>query len=429
MARAPSPPSSSSPSPSSRSRLLLGLLAGMALLYLALQPALRRMHAETERVNRETSANQAEAARLGSLRADLEQARQRVRQAPDDIQARRELARRSEEAGEYEEALQQAEAVTRLLPRDAEAWVQTASLRQRLKRYDTAMEAYQQALAVAAGQANAVTGLAYLYVQMGWTLQAEEVLQAALRREPENLHLKVALALAYMQNADSAHAEQLLLEVKRAAPREPALWTPLVDVYMKEKRYAPALDAAQEALLLTPDNKPLLLLQGEAYYYLRDLPHAVQTLQRLLTLEPEHSVAHYYLGLCANSSGDLNAAARQMEASLQRDPGAASTQRALGQMYMRLHRETEGRRLIAAADRGAEEGQKRARLSYRLANHPESADAHRQMAQTYQEQNDLPHAIVEWKQVLRVLPADFPARDALRRALQSVGRGAEAGGS
>ena len=418
-----SPPPAAPP----RSRLLLiGLLAFFAVAYLAARPTLNRIQAETDKINRHTVADQAEEARLRGLRSALDQAKQRVAQNPGDWQAQREMAQRSEEAGNIEEALQYAQAAARLQSQDVDALLTVASLRQRLKRYDTAMDAYQQALAHTPDEPRALMGLAYLYVQFGWTLQAETLLTPAIAKQPNDPHLKVSLALAYLQHADSTRAEKLLLDAKREAPNEAALWTPLVDVYMKEKRYADALRTAGEALQLTPDNKAVQQLQAQAYYYLDDLDRARQALQRLLAADPNDATAYYYLGLCANKAGDVPEAIRQMQASLQRNPGSDTVQRVLGQLYLRAHRDDEGRKLTEEANRASDAGQKRSRLNYQLANHPESADAHRQMAQVYEEQKDLPRAIMEWKQTLRYRPNDAQARAALRAALQATGRGQEA---
>ena len=417
-----------SPVSSRRPRLLLfGFLIVLALVYLGLKPTLDRMGAETARMKRERAANQAQAAHVQELRSALKHIKERATQNPTDAGAQREMAQRSEEAGNLEESLKYAEASIRLQTHDVDALLFTAALRERLKRYDTAIDAYQQVLAVAPQDPRALTGLAYVYTLFGWPLKAEALLLPAVRQQTDNPHLKVSLALSYLQHEDSTQAEKLLLDVKRLAPDEVALWAPLVDVYTKEKRYADALRTAGEVLQQTPDNKAVQLLQGQAYYYLGDLDRARQSLQRLLVADPNDATAYYYLGLCANKAGDVPEAIRQMEASLQRNPGSDTVKRVLGQLYLRAHRDEEGRKLTEEANRAGEAVQKRSRLNYQLANHPDSADAHRQMAQVYEEQKDLPRAIVEWKQTLYYRPNDAQARTALCAALQAVGRGQEAG--
>src|SRR5690349_7889662 len=65
-----------------RSRLLLTVLIGLALVYVALLPTLRRMAAETEHLQRRNAAQQAEAARLAGLRRALAEARAKVQRDP-----------------------------------------------------------------------------------------------------------------------------------------------------------------------------------------------------------------------------------------------------------------------------------------------------------------------------------------------------------
>ena len=415
------------PVSSRRPRLLLfGSLIVLALVYLGLKPALDRMGAETARMKRERDANQAQSAHFKDLRSAFDQARERAGQNPKDAGAQREMAQRCEEAGNLGESLQYAESAARLQPQDVNVLLTVASLSQRLKHYDTAVEAYRQTLAIAPNEPRALAGVGYLYVLFGWPLVAERLLMPAVQQQPNNPQLKVCLAMAYVQHENSVQAERLLLEVKRAAPGDAALWTPLVDVYMQEKRYAEALRVAGEALQQTPDNKAVQELQAQAYYYLDDLDKARQSLQRLLAADPNDATAYYYLGLCANKAGDVPQAIRQMEASLERNPGSDMVKRVLGQLYLRTHRDDEGRKLTEEANRAEKAGQKRSRLNYQLANHPDSVDAHRQMAQVYEEQKDLPRAIVEWKQTLHYQPGDTQARAALHTTLQAAGRGQEA---
>src|SRR5260221_10295777 len=100
-----------------RRKLLLGLLT-LSVLYLALLPRLRRMSAETARLQRETAARQTDAARLAGLRRSLAEARARVERDPRDAAAQIEMAERSSEMGQMDEGARHAQLAAGLMPHD-----------------------------------------------------------------------------------------------------------------------------------------------------------------------------------------------------------------------------------------------------------------------------------------------------------------------
>src|SRR5712692_602504 len=142
----------------SRSRLLLAGLIGLCLLYLALLPWRRQMAAETERLHRQTAAQQAEAVRLAGLRWALDEARAQVERSPRDPQAQIALAERCSETGQLDEAARHANLAAGLLPHDPEPLLLLADVQHRARRYDAAVDAYKAALAIDPGNQRALTG-------------------------------------------------------------------------------------------------------------------------------------------------------------------------------------------------------------------------------------------------------------------------------
>src|SRR5438552_18847617 len=115
--------------------LLFGCLILLVILYLALLPWLRRMAADTTRLQRETAARQAEAARLAGLRRALDAARTQAERHPDDSQAQLGLAVRLSESGELDEAERHARLAAGLRPRDPEPLLLLADIAHRAPRY------------------------------------------------------------------------------------------------------------------------------------------------------------------------------------------------------------------------------------------------------------------------------------------------------
>jgi tetratricopeptide (TPR) repeat protein len=395
-------------------QLLPALLIVLALLYLALLPWLRRLQAETQRIERETLIKQAEADRTARLRGDLEADRAEVARNPGDARAQLQLALRCHEAGRLDEAAQHAGIAVGLQPGNPEPLLVLADIQNHAHRFYEAVRAYRAVLASSPTEPRALVGLSYLYISFGWPLEAEALLQPAVRALPQNLQMKVTLAMAYVQHEDYAAAERLLLEVRRLAPQDVQTWSPLVHLYNATRRYHDAVAVAHEALAKLPDDIPLLDEMGQSYYHLQDLPHAMMTFQKALAAEPDDPTAHYNLALCYRRVGDPPQAVREMEWVQQHNRGFAQTRYLLGQWYLEQHRETEGKRLLEEDRRVQAQVQKEARASLRVASRPRSADAHWQRALILQEDGDTAHALVEVEKTLELAPNHTEARRLLQ---------------
>lgn len=64
----------------------------------------------------------------------------------------------------------------------------------------------------------------------------------------------------------------------------------------RRSKYQKAVDAAKNALSLTPNKAELYLTLGEAFYKLEEYDNAVETLLQAIHLNPHDASAHYLLG-------------------------------------------------------------------------------------------------------------------------------------
>jgi tetratricopeptide (TPR) repeat protein len=393
-----------------RGRLLVGCLLLLAILYVALLPRLRRMAADTARLQRDTAARQAAAARLAGLRQALDAARTQAASHPDSAPAQLELAMRLSETGQLDEAARHARVAARLQPHDPEPLLLLADIEHRARRYDAAVDAYKAALAIAPGNQRALTGLAFLYVAFGWPFDAEALLQPAVRAAPQNTYLKVALAAAYTQQQNWDAAERLLLEARHLAPDEVTLWSPLAHLYNQTHRERDAVAVAREALARRPGDTQMLNELGEAYYQLHDLPNAMAAFRQTVAVQPDDVTAHYDLGLCYQRLNQPEEAIRELEDVRRRDADFAQTRLLLGRLYLRDGRAAEGRRLLDESRRVEAREHRQARAGLLVSIHPRSAAAHWQMALIYREQGNRGRMIVEARKVLELDPHHAAAR-------------------
>jgi len=163
-----------------------------------------------------------------------------------------------------------------------------------------------------------------------------------------------------------------------------------------------------------------LSLQAEIYYRLNRIPDAIAACQHLLTLDADNVSARYFLGLCYAQTDHVDEAVRQFEEVLRRAPDYKLTRKMLGKLYLGTHRMAEGERLLAESRKLDETTQQRNHLSYLVATRPDDAAAHRRMAAFYQQQRDLPRAIVEWRRVLELAPDDRQTKTMLAQIRQGA---------
>ncbi len=404
-----------------RMRSLLVLLLVLGGVYVALLPWLRRLNAETERINREQRAAKTLPNQIVSTK--LDEAHAAVTRAPNDPQARLNLASLFSEMGNLREAAAQAETVVRLRPTDTAALLFLAQVYQRDHRYDPAIQTYRALLALSPDDSQAAAGLSLIYLAFGWTSDARSVLERAIRAAPSDLHLKVALALVAVQHSDYHEAEKQLLLVRRLAPENAALWIPLIDLYIKSHRFTDAIKVSQDALAQMPNDVRLLNGMGQAFLDSGDAANAEAAFRRVLDLDRDNIVAHHRLALCAKAARNPQDAVRHLEYVEKRAPEFEKTRLLLGQLYLQLHRTEEGQRLLREYESQRKAAQKHSRIGLIVSMNPKSADAHWQMALLYKEENDTPRMVVELRKTVELKPDHAGAKRLLKETARVGGQG------
>jgi len=266
------------------------------------------------------------------------------------------------------------------------------------------MDAYRTILAHSPHDPNALVGLANLYIDFGWLVDAEKLLVPEVQAAPDALELRETLALTYQQHNDYVAAEQQLLEIKKRAPQQVGLWSPLIDLYNKTGRYQEAIPLAREALATVPGEVTLIDELARSYYHLNDLPAAINALQQALGVREDDLIAHYYLGLCYQQSGQTQKAISEFETIEEHAPNYHTTPLLLGQLYVQQGKTAEGKRLIANYRQVEAQAQRHKRAGMQVVHQPDNPEAHWQMAQVYLAEGAQGKAIVELKRTLQLAP-------------------------
>lgn len=234
----------------------------------------------------------------GRLREAVTQAEDALKQNPEDLNARRVLARiytrligdaqqnRIDE-NMVKKAIEQYEKIAEKEPKDTDSWMMLGRLNKVAQNSVEAVKDYKKALELEPENEDAMTGLALVYADLGDTKAAADLLRKAADKDPNPRSL-AALASAYEQmkeyglaaqtlrraldqqpgNADLKHAlaQDLLLseqldeslklytELVGEDPKDDQSYLRLSQIYRQKRNFAKAHEAAQKAKEIAPNN-------------------------------------------------------------------------------------------------------------------------------------------------------------------------------
>ena len=262
----------------------------------------------------------------GRLREAVTDAEETLKQNPDDLNARRVLARiytrliGDPQQNRYDEtmvkkAIEQYQKITEKDPKDADSWLMLGRLQTAAHNSVEAINAYKKALELDENNADAMTGLAMVYSEAGNTKDAADLLRRAAEKDPNPRSL-AALATAYEQMKDyglaaetlrraleqsdgnvelkRAYAEDLVRsdqvdaalkvynELAAADPKDAQSQLRISQIYRQKHDYAKAREAADKAKQIDGNNievryNEVSLLEAQGM-----LPEAISTLKQII---------------------------------------------------------------------------------------------------------------------------------------------------
>lgn len=148
-----------------------------------------------------------------------------------------------------------------------------------------------------------------------------------------------------------ASARRDLDAALRLDPKLPGLYTLAGTARDKTGNIKEAEEAFREALKTNPDDFEANLYLGAILYKRRDLEEAKPYLDRALQLKPSNAMARYESAMFESTSGQLQAAAEDLEKLVQDDPTWLEPHVELASLYYRLHRSADGAKERAIVDK------------------------------------------------------------------------------
>ncbi len=240
----------------------------------------------------------------GRLREAVSDAEDILKQNPNDLNARRILARiyarligdsqqNKLDEGYLRKATEQYQKITEKDPTDTESWLMLGRLNKLAQNSIEAEKAYKRALENDANNEDALTGLAMVYADLGDNKQASEMLKRASDKHPNGRSL-AALASTYEQMREYALAAETL---KKAIELSPVNQGELKKAMARDLMLADQLDDSlniyQQIASEDPKDAEAQLRISQIYRQKHDFSKAREASDKAKEIDPKNLEIRY----------------------------------------------------------------------------------------------------------------------------------------
>jgi tetratricopeptide (TPR) repeat protein len=239
----------------------------------------------------------------GRLREAVTDAEDALKQNPDDLNARRLLARiytrmigdsqsNKIDEGMVKKAIEQYSKITEKDPKDADSWLMLGRLQKISQNSVDAEKAYKKALELDPDNEDALTGLAMVYSDLGDNKSATELLRKAAEKDPNPRSLST-LASAYESMKDYGLAAETLRKALDQAPGNAELERALAQDLLLSDRLDEALKIYQQLVSDDPKDSQSYLRLSQIYRQKRDFSRAREAAEKAKELDPTNLEIQY----------------------------------------------------------------------------------------------------------------------------------------
>ena len=257
----------------------------------------------------------------GRLREAQSDAEDALRQDPNDIGARRLLARVfTSQIGDQQrnridenmlnKAIEQYQKITAIDPKDVDSLVMLGRLQKIAQNSNAAEASYKKALEIDPENEDALTGLAIVYSDLGDSTRAAETLSKMKNPSAKSLR---ALAGTYEQMKEYGLAAQALQRALETNPADASdLKHALAEDQSRNKQYDAAIKTLQDVVSEDPTDAQAFLEMSRVYREMKDLAKASAMSDKAKALDPDNLDIRYNAIGILRSEGKMQDAIRLM---------------------------------------------------------------------------------------------------------------------
>ncbi|MBN2408053.1 MAG: tetratricopeptide repeat protein [Elusimicrobia bacterium] len=302
---------------------------------------------------------------------------------PSNNMSQLNIASIYESNGDFKSALKQYMDLLKKEPDNVFLRLSIADIYLKLSKYDTAVKNYLEALKYGADPNDVYLQIARVYSHVGKYRQAEKYLLIILDEHPQNVQVMYLLSEVYQNWKKYEDAEKILISIQDMGGNNIGLMLKLGALYSDMGKVDKALETFREATRLYPDEFTSWYFLGLTYEYREEYAEAEEVLlkaadlkddpqvylhlgvvndkmgnhekaygmfKKCLELDPDHSVAHNYIGYTWAEKGiNLDEAEKHIIRALVIEPENAAYIDSLGWIYYKQGKYEEALKVLKRA--------------------------------------------------------------------------------
>ncbi len=211
-------------------------------------------------------------------------------------------------------------------PQSPIGFIREGDMRFGQKQYAQAAKAYEQGLSKA-DDLKVFAKMFRALVSAGNEKLADQKLSAVLTRFPKDVGLRSIAAEHYQTVGRYADSLRLYEELLQTQPNNPAYLNNMAVLYQRTKD-ARALQVAEQAYKLAPDNVGIMDTLGWILVDHGQVARAIKLLKQAATQEPRALSTRYHLAVALSKAGNKAEAKRELESLLKMKEGFPEEQEA-----------------------------------------------------------------------------------------------------
>ncbi|MTH96814.1 lipopolysaccharide assembly protein LapB [Roseibium sp. RKSG952] len=276
-----------------------------------------------------------------------------LEQSPEDLDIAYRTATALLRAGFLDEAISQLRRIVFIDPQCHAARANLGNCHLLQNDLDAAATCFHEVLAASPGNKNALYGLASVHLQRGDHKNAVAPARKLVELLPDNAP---ALTLYAQSTANDPQVAASIAAFRKALQLDntyvPAL-IGLAEVLTRRRRHDEALELAEQAVQIRPEDPAALIVRGEAFQACGRLQEARGDFLTVLDLDPANIGMKVRISAISRKLGDLGIALAFAHDAYEKDPGHKGAGNALGSALAALSRPKDAQSVLTSVARAA----------------------------------------------------------------------------